>query len=249
MTELITTVTRLDVVNMAIRKCSSKLRKMRSRLKVREEDLLKAEKRGREFDVMDDIDMVALEAARDGYTDTQVQIGIVGEYIIRHENLSQRLENFGVMDSLVVPEPIATDNYRDVERLASWEKKVDALNTILEGSKILDDVVVPAADLQEDLTALEALGGQLRLLDKYQGESEALKVLDDVSIPEVDLQGKVDALGQVDGFLIRLIKVAKELKTTKSDLEENDLAIVADVQHLEALRGSIDECPVCARVE
>ena len=246
-TELMATVTRLDVVNMAIRKCGLYTKRKRSTLKVREQDLQKAEKRAREFDVLDDIDVAGLTTAHTAYTGTKDAIDTVDTYTVRLGNLKGILDDYKVLDDLDVPEAIPTDTLTEIGRVGQWDQKHDTYRTTLDQLDVLDSVDIPDINLQASFEELSQIGGWVGKLENYAEMQTFLDTLDSIEIPEVNLQCTLDGLANVDDYITRLLDVGGKLKKVKQDLEQLDKDIEHDELHLDEVRGEIDECPVCGR--
>ena len=246
-TELMASVTRLDVINMSIRKCSTNLRRDRSTLKVREDDLKKAKRRSLEFDVLDDIAAPSIEKTYQACAALEAQLSEVASYITKMDALQSSIAKVSVLTQAQVPEPFPSDFDKKAREVATYITKLDPVQRGLAALKGVEDVQLPTPIPTEDAANLATVAAWLVRLDALNKRAGYTQVLDTVQIPDSNLG---DLLGQVlaaTAFHTSLQKHKKDVLDVRQEVSGLETQIETDGTQLGLLRGQIDTCPVCGR--
>jgi DNA repair ATPase RecN len=246
-TELMASVTRLDVINMAIRKCSTNLRKSRSTLNVREEDAKKAKRRSLEFDVLDDIETPLIERLYRECLDLQAKVAEVEKYIGRMERMEASIAGLSAVDAITVPAALPSTLEAKIKEVGSYITRHDKMEASLQSMTVLDSVVMPAAVPRDDLTNLAQVSSWITKMETMTKKIEAAKGLDSVTVPEASFAAETAAIADLDRMTASLVKLGRDLNTAKEEIKDLEASVQADETALVGLRGQIQECPVCGR--
>jgi len=244
-TELMTAVTRLDVVNLAIRNCSSEIRKNRQTIKVRETDLKKAQKHERSFEALADIPAETLNGLWDDHQALAARIKQLDGFIVGYDKAVSAVDALAPIDGVKVPKRMGTKLSNSITQLAGWDAKMGKYAQVLEKLEALDGVTVP--DRVEVSTDIDRMDTWVRRLERADSQLESLLPLDTVVVPRADFGGLDGQIIALTGYMRNLGGVLKDIKAVKGEETTVAESLEHDSRHLDQLRGQIDECPVCGR--
>ncbi len=247
-TELMASVTRLDVINMSIRKCSASLRHDKSTLKVREGDQKKAKRRSLEFDVLDAIEVQSIDQLCQQCTVLEQGLKEIDSYILKKDTLERSIASLALVDSISIPDVLPHDFDREVRDIDSYIQKVDAFQNRLSKLHGLDSVALPDPLPLTDLSLLTQLSSWSLKVDQYQTKLDAMSVLDAVVVPPSDFGTLTESIVLVEGWLKTVGICGNDLKAANAELANITKQVSQDEALLGTLRGQLETCPVCGRV-
>lgn len=246
-TELMASVTRLDVINMAIRKCSTNLRRDKSTLKVREGDNKKAKRRALDFEVLDAVPTKAIEALYQECKDIEQSITVLDSYIQKKDRLDASIIALDILDGITIPDQMPTDFDRKLKDLDLFIAKFYPLQDRLKAMEALDTTVVPNPIPTSDLDALRLVSDWSLKTDQYRTKLEAMKDIDLVLVPTMDLEGAVSESDMVCKWLKDILTYSVDIKKSSEELSLIEGQLNKDEATLLELRGKIETCPVCGK--
>jgi len=224
-TELIASVTRLDVINMAIRKCSTSLRRDRSTLKVREDDLKKMKRRSVEYDALDDIDVARIDALYKECQTLEASVEALSGYVAKLEALQASVAQFEAVDTISVPHSLPLTAPAKIREVEGYRTKLESTQALLGQFQAIDLIAVPAPVPSTNRTKIREVEGYLAKLTPIESALKAMDPLEGVVVPgpipseDLALVVRVGAwLSNMDSILGRLRAFeCVELVTVPSD--------------------------------
>lgn len=213
-TELMASVTRLDVINMSIRKCSTNLRRDRSTLKVREDDLKKMKRRSIEYDALDDIEMPKIEALYKECQALEASLEQVDRYVGRLESLQGTLAQFEEVPNIVVPPPVPASDQAKIREVDGYIQKLLPIESTLAQLEAVDQITVPSkvpSDLQARVREVE---GYIQKMAPLTQALSAVGMLDEVVVPAAIPAADLDGLRRVAAWVTNMDSLSGRLRAT-----------------------------------
>ena len=242
-TELMTAVTRLDVVNLAIRNCASEMRKNKQTLKLREKDLQRAEKRVRVFDTISNIPEIAIQEGWEVYQRLKKDIQEVRQFDETYEALGGRIENLSPSVDVKAPSRMNMDLPNTLERLQRWELKMESAQRSLKDLSVIEEVTLPdRIETPQDLVRIERW---LKDLSGVDSRLVRLHKVDEVSVPSCNLMEGWELVDTLESYYTSLVTILKSIRDIDLKKVETEEQLKNDLEELTELRGQVVECPVC----
>lgn len=238
-TELMTAVTRLDVVNKASRNCAIELKNKKSHLKLRGDDLIRANAHVKSFDVLGEIDTHSIENSWNVYLSLKRSIYTVQIYLSDYDKLTSSID--AIQLDIDVPVQFVYDT-SILEKISDW---IDALSQLdRDIQKISIDVTIPDKLVDPEISILDKWVGMLFGLDTTLAY---LEKFDDITLPDIDLIDLFDQYDQINQYVKDLYTLSKNMVSQNKEISDSEISLHKDLERLEKLRGLIQECPVCGR--
>ena len=248
-TELMASVTRLDVINMSIRRCSTNLRRDRSTLRVREDDLKKAKRRSLEFDVLDNLPVGQINTLYQECQDLEEQIREVIDLDNRYTALTKSLEGLAVVDLVHLPDPPPADAAPKIREVESFLLRLESMEAALASMDMLSSVVVPDPVPLEMVASLKEVVAWETQVASLQQRLDKLAQVDSVQIPDLSLKEVQTEISEVERFIASILSVSRDSAAVTKEIEDTEAELREAESRVSVLRGQIQKCPVCGRTD
>jgi len=243
-TELMTAVTRLDVVNLAIRNSASEQRKAKNIIKVREKDLHKAKQSVKDMDPLDTLNMMYIDGLYASHKHIQGEIYGLDRWSESYTRCTEILETISKIDVVSIPKKFDLDMSRSISRLNAWIEKLGDLDEAIAYHAPLNTVVIPFTITQT--YDIRTLSKWIDQLDTFNLSISSLEKLSIISIPQTALDRHKEVV-RMEKFMSDFVQLSKDLKETSLNIDIEGSNINQYSNQLMELRSQIDTCEVCGR--
>ena len=243
-TELMSTITRLDVINLAQRNCGTVLRRSRSTIEVKEAEIISLKNSIQKYQVIDTVDMKALQEAYHKLQTAEKRLATMTAYLERLSQIERRITALNDIGKVKVPDTLPIDKIQTLQKIDTWIASSKKINDRLLLYRDVSSIEIPDSDISHLIQSYQRLTGWVQTLSKLNAKIN--QDIQEINVPDLN-----SFLQKVKRHQIVSQYQSKLSDTSISDLnkqiEEHLKKIETDEITLHDLRHQIDICDICGR--
>ena len=233
-TELISSATRLDVINLAQRKCSKELRKIQSVRSVRADDLVTAKQSLATYEELTQSLIEAVETAHENVQSLQLRLDKVSTFAARLTSLDTSLQSLeGLANLPELPSQAPTEPYRELETVRGYITRQTDVESSLEAVTSLCDGL-PQETMEDPSPLWEKLVQVIRYRTRLGTLRHEVNQLDaqigSVKIPDISqVESAYTHSEAVSKYRIRLDEITLKTESLSSSVASIEVGDDSDL--------------------